>query len=193
MSSVLMSVGWDLQARSVAGLSLVCGLAAKQALENMNVSAVSLKWPNDILLGGKKLGGILVEVSGRKAVIGMGMNVDLGNSIKREQFPLATKLPWTDLARNHYQLDFHQLTAELIIALTQTLEQFVKEGFDYFHNRWIQAHHFQGQIVRLEGVDSIEGEVTGVDHLGGLILKVAGVPRVFYAGEVSMTPVGEIT
>jgi len=193
MSSVLMSVGWDLQARGVAGLSLVCGLAVKQALEAMDISAISLKWPNDILLQGEKLGGILVEVSGRKAVIGVGVNVDLGNSAQREQFPVATKLPWTDLARNHYQLDFHQITAELIIALTQTLDQFVREGFDYFLDSWTQAHYFHGQSVRLDGAESVEGCVVGVDHLGGLILKVAGAPRVFYAGEVSMTPVGEIS
>jgi len=191
MSSVLMSIGWDLQARGAAGLSLVCGLAAKQALEAIEVCSVSLKWPNDILLGGEKLGGILVEVSGRKAVIGIGVNVDLGSSVEREQFPVDTKLPWTDLARNHYQPDFHQLTAELIVALTRTLDQFVREGFDSFQNRWIQSHYFHGQTVRLVGAETVEGQVTGIDHQGGLILKVAGAPRVFYAGEVSMTPFGE--
>src|SRR5437763_11396999 len=61
-------------AKPVAGLSLVAGVAAARALRALGVARAALKWPNDLLIGGAKLGGILVETRGRLAVFGVGIN-----------------------------------------------------------------------------------------------------------------------
>src|SRR3954451_1534746 len=61
-------------ANPVAGLSLVAGVAAASALRALGVREAALKWPNDLLVGGAKLGGILVETRGRLAVFGFGIN-----------------------------------------------------------------------------------------------------------------------
>src|SRR5204862_6473843 len=61
-------------ANPVAGLSLVAGVAAAGALRALGVREVALKWPNDLLVSGAKLGGILVETRGRLAVFGFGIN-----------------------------------------------------------------------------------------------------------------------
>ena len=188
MSSVLMSFGWILPGGNLSGLSLVCGLAVKKALEAMQVAAVSLKWPNDVLLNGKKLCGILVEVTGQKVVIGIGINVHLGNQNDADQYPVETKLPWTDLHRSGYQLDYSDLVAELIMQLSHILEKFTADGFDSFREPWMHAHYFHRKPVKVSGVENAKGIVTGVDSNGGLILDVMGEPRVFYAGDVSMSP-----
>src|SRR5882672_12307135 len=67
-------------AKPVAGLSLVAGVAAARALRALGVAQAALKWPNDLLVGGAKLGGILVETRANgggatKAVIGVGINL----------------------------------------------------------------------------------------------------------------------
>ncbi len=188
MSSVLMSLGWKLPVRNIGGLSLVCGLAVKSALESMHVAAVTLKWPNDVLLDGKKLGGILVEVTGQKVVIGVGMNVNLGDEIETEQFPVQTRLPWTDLHRSGYEPERSSLVAALIIQLSHTLENFAEHGFDSFRETWMQAHHFHQKPVAIKGAEDVEGIVTGVDTDGGLIVDLKGETRIFYAGEISMSP-----
>ena len=65
-------------ARELASLSLVAGVAAASALRALGVAAASVKWPNDLLVGGAKLGGILVETRasapGTRAVFGVGIN-----------------------------------------------------------------------------------------------------------------------
>src|SRR2546425_12930263 len=61
-------------ARELAGLSLVAGVAAAPALRALGVAQAALKWPNDGVVGGAKLGGILVETRGSLAVIGIGIN-----------------------------------------------------------------------------------------------------------------------
>ena len=82
-------------ARELEGLSLVVGLAVLRALESLGVRDAGLKWPNDVLQGGKKIAGILLELSGDPAdlchvVIGIGINVNMKTATDIGQ-------PWTSL------------------------------------------------------------------------------------------------
>lgn len=82
-------------ARELEGLSLVVGLAVLRALESLGVRDAGLKWPNDLLQGGKKIAGILLELSGDPAdlchvVIGIGINVNMRTATDIGQ-------PWTSL------------------------------------------------------------------------------------------------
>lgn len=82
-------------ARELEGLSLVVGLAVLRALESLGVRDAGLKWPNDLLQGGKKIAGILLELSGDPAdlchvVIGIGINVNMKTATDIGQ-------PWTSL------------------------------------------------------------------------------------------------
>src|SRR5690606_4226150 len=81
----------------LGGLSLAAGTAVAEALRALGASGVQLKWPNDLVIGGRKLGGLLVEGSGEpagaaRAVVGLGLNVRMpeteGGRIDQ---------PWTDL------------------------------------------------------------------------------------------------
>ena len=76
-SSVLMSIGWRMDSVNPRGLSLISGVAVVRSLLEQGVEDAMLKWPNDIIVEGKKLGGILVEISGLDCVIGVGINVNI--------------------------------------------------------------------------------------------------------------------
>ncbi len=186
---IYLSMGWNLDGINAAGLSLVCGLAVRDALLENGVENVLLKWPNDVLLGGAKLAGILVELAGPRCVIGVGLNVTLAAS------PAApvdagngASLPRTDLAAHGYHIDPDLLTATLIIQLSRNLVAFCREGFAPFAGRWNASHAFHGELVEIIAGDTVTGRVTGVDVDGGLRVDTAGGPAVFHAGEVSMKP-----
>ena len=83
-TGLTFSLLWRFQegAGQLSGLSLAVGVAIARALGSVGFDQVQLKWPNDLLLGGHKLGGILIEVSGdylgpSAAVIGVGLNMRL--------------------------------------------------------------------------------------------------------------------
>jgi BirA family biotin operon repressor/biotin-[acetyl-CoA-carboxylase] ligase len=70
-------------AKPEAGLSVLAGVAAARALRALGVRQVALKWPNDLLVDGAKLGGILVETRGRLAVFGFGINCRSDATLER--------------------------------------------------------------------------------------------------------------
>jgi BirA family biotin operon repressor/biotin-[acetyl-CoA-carboxylase] ligase len=171
----------------LTGLPLVAGVACARALESIGARGVALKWPNDLLLGGAKLGGILVEAQGdargpMSAVIGVGINVRLSDAARR-----AISQPAADLAGVPYGSRSHVL-GRLLAALADALACFEREGFAAFRAEWEQRHAFQGARVRLTvaAARTIEGVASGVAEDGALLLETGGGVQCFYAGEVSL-------
>ena len=187
---IYLSMGWDIRGGSPAGLSLVCGLSLLAALTGMGVSGLKLKWPNDVLLGQGKLAGILVEISGGRCVIGIGLNVKISDTPATE--PGAgvggVVLPATGLAENGYHIDAELLTAALILHLNRDLDLFGREGFGPFMNDWNGVHAYQGAMVELTGARSVFGRVVGVDAEGALCLQTDHGHQRFHGGEVSLRP-----
>lgn len=170
------------------GLSLAAGVAAARTLEGMGAAGVYLKWPNDILAGGAKLGGILVETvahAGRHAaVIGIGLNIQLpqgiADAVDGEAGALASVMPYAP-SRN-------LLLANLLDALAAMLADFERTGFAGFAAQWQARNAHAGQRVRIlaEGAAPLEGRCAGVDNDGALLLETeAGVRRIV-SGEVSL-------
>ena len=189
--NLILSMAWRFDAGPavVMGLSLAAGLAVVEALTACGVGSVGLKWPNDILSGGRKLGGVLVEVQGEAAgpclvILGVGINVDL-RGLEED----AIDQPWTDLRSVAGAVqDRNRLAALLIDRLQHMFGRFEREGFGPFRSRWEAMHMFHGQPVRvLRGADEVHGTVSGVDENGALVLKdTAGGRQVFHSGEVSL-------
>ena len=170
------------------GLSLAVGVAAARALEGMGAAGVKLKWPNDILADGAKLGGILVETvtqGGRHvAVIGMGINVRLPREIATAVDTEAGAL----VSVMSYAPSRNLLLANLLMALAAMLDEFGRVGFSGFVEEWQSRNAHTGQNVRIlaDGVASMEGRCAGVDNDGALLLETqAGVCRIV-SGEVSL-------
>ncbi|MBB3243678.1 BirA family biotin operon repressor/biotin-[acetyl-CoA-carboxylase] ligase [Pseudomonas sp. Tn43] len=172
--------------RQLEGLSLVVGLAVMQALRQLGVSGVGLKWPNDVLVGQQKIAGILLELVGDPAdvchvVIGVGINVNMQMTDEVDQ-------QWTSMRlESGKAVDRNHLVAELGLMLKTYLNRHQAGGFSAIQAEWEQNHLWQGRAVSLiAGVHQIDGEVLGIDSQGALRLKVDGVEKVFSGGELSL-------
>lgn len=175
--AVLLSIGWELGGVPAAGLSLLGGLAGVEGLWRAGVPGVGVKWPNDLVTHSRKLGGVLTELRGGYAVIGMGVNVA---TPPRE---LAATLQ-TDLQLLGYNIDRDLLAAEIIIALCGYLREFcARGGFAPFVEEWnaLNIHNRDIVIVQLPN-ETFTGIVTGVDESGALFIDSGdsgGTRRIF--------------
>jgi BirA family biotin operon repressor/biotin-[acetyl-CoA-carboxylase] ligase len=172
--------------RQLEGLSLVVGLAVMHTLRDLGISAAGLKWPNDVLVGQKKIAGILLELVGDPAdvchvVLGVGINVNMQLTDEVDQ-------QWTSMRLESGRMfDRNQLVAELGLTLQRYLARHQASGFSAIQSEWEQNHLWQGRAVSLvAGVNQIAGEVLGIDSQGALRLKVDGVEKVFSGGELSL-------
>lgn len=170
-----------------AGLSLVAGLAVATALENCGVSGVELKWPNDVQIHGRKLGGILVELSrdraGLSAVVGIGLNLS---------FPVGAGVPdrsdVTSLSEAMEDLpETEHLLARILIAQHGMFATYTQTGFDAFAAAWNQRHAHANLPVTITGEREIlMGTCVGVDVDGALLLQTPEGERRILAGDVSL-------
>ena len=172
--------------RQLEGLSLVVGLAVMRTLQAFGVKDVGLKWPNDVLVRGQKITGILLELVGDPAdvchvVLGIGINVNMQTNDQVDQM-------WTSMRREiGAAIDRNRLVALLSQQLQHELARHRRYGFAAFQEEWEQAHLWQGRSVSLvAGSMRIDGVVLGVDGQGGLRLEVDGVEKSFSGGELSL-------
>lgn len=181
-SSVLLSIGWGLQESNPQGLSLISGLAVVQSLRELGVHGVTLKWPNDIIVAGKKLGGILVEVSGLACVIGVGINVNIPPSFARQ-----IDQPWVDLYSLGWQINRDQLVATIVLNHERFLSRYMLTGFPSFVACWNALHAYQNQVVEvISGGNCWSATALGVDESGALLLECGRSIRRISSGEVSI-------
>jgi BirA family biotin operon repressor/biotin-[acetyl-CoA-carboxylase] ligase len=172
----------------LSGLSLVVGLALAQTLRGLGLTSASVKWPNDILVDGDKVAGVLIELAGdllgpSVAVIGIGINV-LGADALRE----VVDQPVTDLAEQGACIDRNAILLETVLHLDQMLTRFDLDGFETFRADWEALHIYQNHAVQvLTGTGQIiPGQALGVDAAGALLLATDhGIQR-FHSGEVSV-------
>ncbi len=183
-ASLTFSLLWRLPpAAPLGGLSLAVGVAVAEALRDLGEDRVALKWPNDILRDGGKLGGILIElVSGsyNAAVIGIGVNLRLPSGLPDEVRQQAAALA-CDVGRN-------ALLARLLVSLHGVLHDFASGGFAGIRQRWLALNAHAGATVRIVAafVPPVEGRCLGVDNDGALLLETAtGVQRII-SGDVSL-------
>ncbi len=189
LDSLTFSLLWRFaEGQPLAGLSLATGVAAARALEALGAPGVQLKWPNDILADGRKLGGILVETLSagerRAAVIGIGLNIRLSRKIADALADGASALE----AVMPRPPSRNQLLAGLLDALHLMLNEFERGGFARFAAEWSSRHAHAGRSVRIlaEGAEPIMGRCAGIDADGALLLETAAGVRRIVSGDVSL-------
>lgn len=200
-SNIYLSIAWQFPqggAAALAGLSLAVGVAVIRALKELQIDDVGLKWPNDIYHQGKKLGGILIEISGESdgicnAVIGVGLNVFLAES-KAQSITQA----WTDISQiiGQDSLSRNVLAGRLLNHLLPVIAEFEGQGIQAYLDEWRGYDCLKGLSATLfVGQQSIEGTVMGVNEQGLLLLKRDdGTIQAFASGEVSFNGAGhEVT
>jgi BirA family biotin operon repressor/biotin-[acetyl-CoA-carboxylase] ligase len=190
--AICLSIAWcfAMMPRDISALSLAVGVCALRALAQMRVTGVALKWPNDLVVGTTKLGGILIELRAEaggpaSVVIGLGVNVILSEPMKRRIASTGTEA--TDLLSNGLKRpDRNRLAAALIGHVVAGLEQFERDGLAAFMHEWRAADALAGQRVVVSAESgSIAGHARGIDAEGALCLQTRDGLQRFISGEVS--------
>ncbi|NKF22713.1 bifunctional biotin--[acetyl-CoA-carboxylase] ligase/biotin operon repressor BirA [Solimonas marina] len=193
-ANLYLSIGWSWAAwpRELSALSLAVGVACVEALTELGVTGVQLKWPNDLLAGGRKLGGILIEHRGEaggscRVVIGIGINVQMA----AQQAGGVTQ-PWINLGelceiQQRPMPGRNALAAALLRQLTTRLSRYADEGFSTMAADWSRLDASRDAPVRiLNGDAGFDGIGRGVDRDGALLVETAAGMQRVHAGEVSL-------
>jgi BirA family biotin operon repressor/biotin-[acetyl-CoA-carboxylase] ligase len=170
------------------GISLAIGVAVARSLSQLGISDVQLKWPNDVLWSGKKLGGILVEVVGDPSgvchlVVGLGLNLKTTKSMMQ-----AIDQPWIALDTILQQpTSRNRVAAYLLNQLLPVLNGYEARGFADYKSEWesLNAHVNLPVDLHLGSVQT-SGIVRGVNNTGALFLETEKGMEVFHGGEVSL-------
>jgi BirA family biotin operon repressor/biotin-[acetyl-CoA-carboxylase] ligase len=178
-------------AAQLGGLPLVVGLALVRAMHQLDdgTKAVRLKWPNDVVVGHRKLAGILIESQGdmlgpTAVVIGVGINVNLPETLKE-----LIDQPVTDVnGVAGKPISRNRLLGSVLRELVGILDQFQAEGFADFRQEWTASHLLHGRPVRVLAADGsmFDAVVREVAADGSLIVTRLGKDLVLASGEVSL-------
>jgi BirA family biotin operon repressor/biotin-[acetyl-CoA-carboxylase] ligase len=183
--------------RNLPALTLAIGIGIAAVLQETGARELALKWPNDLIASGGKLGGILTEVQaagdgGRTVVVGVGINVDLPDSM-RYAAPTSWTFGISDLAGCMDDVpDRAELAAVIIAALIDSIRRFESEGLAGFRSSWQAYDWLRGKTVSVQQAGGdIAGVACGIDDDGALLVKTdAGTERVV-SGSVRVAAYGE--
>lgn len=174
---------FDKSMAELSGLSLVVGVAIARVLKRLG-APVTLKWPNDVLFDGRKLAGVLIELSCEvqgpvAVVIGIGLNLADPGEVGQ---------PVAGLAEAGIRIGRNALLAELLNELALVLCEFDTHGFPAFQDEWHGHAAFLQRKVAITQAQGqpIEGLCLGVDASGALQVETKAGTRAFHAGEVSL-------
>jgi len=206
--SVLLESG--AAAERLAPLSVAAAVSVADALRELTGLDVRVKWPNDLLVGGRKLGGFLVEsmqTAGERvvsAVLGVGLNVSLAeDDFPAELAGTATSLQLA-LGRPVARLDVLRVT---LLALEECFERYERDGIAGFRERWRELSSTVGREVTVapsaaktplardsggERPDQrVTGTVTDLAESGALVIQdKAGATREIWFGDISLRRTG---
>lgn len=182
-----VSRSFDNGAAVLEGLSLAVGVALSQALDDFGFPGVRLKWPNDVVYDGKKLAGILLEMTGDAdgpccVVVGVGLNVAMAVAADIDQ-------PWIDLSSidGAAEVNRNALLAVILNRLVALLRDYDTAGFSAYQTQWQQLDAFAGCAVVIKMADrQVSGYARGVESDGALVIETSAGFEVFSGGEVSL-------
>lgn len=158
-------------------LTLSLGVGVVEALQRFGIDGISLKWPNDIIADGGKLGGILTEARhGRSnnvtVVAGVGLNVDLPEDMQTlDEPPLTNRI--VDLGNcTDKPPSREELSVAVIESLFECLVRFESDGFAAFRDDWQKYDWLFGRQIAVARLDEhYSGIADGVDDDGALIIR----------------------
>jgi len=186
--SISMSFNQDIS--ELSGLSLVISLAVLNTIEQFYASKnLSIKWPNDVLLNGKKIAGILIEGDSEvhgccKLIIGIGLNVNMTDKKANQHAN-----HWTSIKlATKKNIDKNQITASLLNNLFKYIKKFQDTGFGYFQSEWKKYDYLYGQEITItNGKKRTHGICRGVNNQGYLqVEKSDGTNVQYLSGDTSL-------
>ena len=184
-ASLTFSLGLPLAPADWSGLSLAVGVAVAECLE----PRIGLKWPNDLWVDGRKLGGILVETASlnaepnpgaaRYTVIGIGLNLAARAGEGLSTPPAALRELWPGAQAGEVLLRVAPVLVEAVL-------DFQAMGFEAFRARYEARDLLRGRAVTLS--DGSAGTALGVTGHGGLLVHTASGVSTVTSAEVSVRP-----
>jgi BirA family biotin operon repressor/biotin-[acetyl-CoA-carboxylase] ligase len=178
----------DIPVIQLSPLTLMTGVAVAKGINSFQPLSVDLKWPNDILLNGKKLGGILCELVPVKekfwVVLGIGVNVNHEKDhFSPDLHGIATSLN----LESEKCFDRALLIISILKSLDQNYHSYLTNGIKTTINDWVKLTKMFGKSVRItHGGQMIEGVALGLDDQGSIILRLEnGEEKSFKSGEVT--------
>ena len=191
--AICLSLSWTFRdvPRDLGALGLVIGVCALRALASSGLQNIRLKWPNDLLVNDRKLGGILIELRAESSgpasvVIGIGLNVSLGAYLLETiaQMGLA---PVDLVAAGLESPERNRLAAALISHFVQGLVDFERQGLKPFVQEWLAADALRGREVTVQAPDGpAAGVARGIDVDGALLIETPHALLRFVSGDVSV-------
>ena len=183
--NIYFSLNSYLKKEDLSGLSIAVALSVSKVLTKINVMSL-IKWPNDLLVGNKKICGILIETAKvgelTKVVIGIGINVNMEYSELKDK-------EWTSIKLEKKQsVDRNSIITEMINQLCITLNKFEQEEFDYFINKFTSLDLLKDKEFTLKDKPNETFIGKGIDNKGLLIAQNLKDQRIvkFSSGEVSL-------
>jgi BirA family transcriptional regulator, biotin operon repressor / biotin---[acetyl-CoA-carboxylase] ligase len=165
-----------------AQLSLVGGLAVACTVEEATGAAAGIKWPNDVLLEGRKVAGVLAEAAGGAVVLGVGLNVNQTEA----QLPAKAKVPpGSLLLADGVRRERAPILADLLLRLEALYDRWASGGLTPLHGELATRDALRGRQVVAAGV---AGVAAGIDRAGRLLVETGGEQRAVESGEVLLAP-----
>lgn len=181
-ASLLLRPHWPLS--QITRLTIVSSLAVAEAVEQVCGREVRIKWPNDVFMRGKKLGGILTEVQAdpegiRFAVVGIGLNV----AQTPEEFPKELRAIATSLKA---QTGHDYRRAELLAVILTVLRKRYRMPFEDVRQAWSERCFSLGQVISVQTPAGRQvGQAVGLDENGALLLRAeSGKVAAITAGDI---------
>jgi len=182
--------------RQLSALSLAIGVGVLRALQALGDADVRLKWPNDLMMAGRKLGGILIELRAEFSgpayvVIGLGLNYRLTAAAQRNL--QSEQIDACDLHQSFGERlpGRNELVGRIVAEICAVLLEFQQEGLRPFSKEWRAADALAATAARVaHGEHIYRGIARGIDEDGALLLETPGKLLKFTSGEVSVRPGG---
>lgn len=192
--NICFSIAWQFEGGIAAleGLSLVVGVLVVRVLRRIGIDGIKLKWPNDILYRNKKLGGVLIEISGDPlgecmAVIGLGLNISVPDSSAA-----AIEQPWINLNEIFFESNLspvgrNELIASLLTEIAEALATYQHDRLLAYRDEWLTYAAYLGNLIQLDvGGVQYEGILKGINQAGAVIIQIDDLEHAFHGGEISL-------
>ena len=195
-AGLCLSVAWvfDGVPGGMAGLSLALGVAVQTALADAGIADVQLKWPNDLVSGDRKLGGLLVDMAGEAGgplnmVAGLGLNLRASPELPEADADSAALAPICADELGGAEVGRNALASAILQELFAALERYQAGGFTRFADAWRQLDALHGRPVQVQvGEHSWQGTARGIAGDGALLVERGGRLEAVLSGEVSIRP-----
>lgn len=196
-SNLCFSMVWHFNCGpdALSGLSLAVAVGVAQGVASLGFSQPGLKWPNDLSVDGRKLAGILLEMSGEssgmsRVVVGVGLNLRMLSEAPSEMMASIDQ-PWIALDELlQPPVSRNRAAAVLAGAVANALAKYEKQGLQPFLPLWQQWDVIANKRVTLQQASgargTIEGWARGVDVLGALLIEHRGEVCRYLSGDVTL-------